>query len=131
MYDEDQDREEGEPLPPYDYPRRTCSASSRDRGVGHVRRLSNWTLAAMLVGVGASSAALARVVPAHGGQPVAVVSHAPSALGTGSGTAPSGSAPSAGGPVAVSGPSGVSSVTANTRSTASVIRSGVATSAAS
>ena len=39
------------------------AGSSRETGLKRVRRLSNWTLAALLVGVGATTAGLARTIP--------------------------------------------------------------------
>ncbi len=38
--------------------------SDRDSGLRRIRRLSNWSFAALVVGVGATAGALARTVPA-------------------------------------------------------------------
>jgi len=76
------------------------AAPARDQNLRRVRRVSNWSLAALLVGVGATSAVLAHVVPGHTSPPV----HAGSTPGGGLVQASSGSgqAPSVSGPVAVS-----------------------------
>ena len=60
--------------------------AARADGIRHLRRLSNWTLATMLVGVGASSAALAHAIPGLSGGATAVVQTASSgsrAVGSG------------------------------------------------
>jgi hypothetical protein len=84
--------------------------AARAEGVRHLRRLTNWTLAAMLVGVGATSAAFAHAIPGLSGGTAAVQT---AVVGS---TATSGSAvaPAVSGPVATSGGSGV--VTAATGS---------------
>ncbi len=73
----------------------------RDGGLRKLRHLSNWTLAAAIVGVGATSAALAHAIPA----PTAVTAPA-RANGT---TAASGvgNAPNVSNPVATTSASGV------------------------
>ncbi|MGD0081898.1 MAG: hypothetical protein ABSD78_01720 [Acidimicrobiales bacterium] len=68
-----------------------------------MRRLTNWSLAALLVGVGATSATLAHVIPGHTSP--AVYSASPSG-GSAAGT-PSGKAPALSGAVASSNPSQV------------------------
>jgi hypothetical protein len=69
-------------LPGYDAAEAAGSAEARSDGIRHVRRLSNWTAAALLVGTGAAAAALAhQAIPAAG--PVAQAS----ATGTSPGAA--------------------------------------------
>lgn len=86
---------------------------TRARGVATVRRWSNWSLAALVVGVAGGTAALARTIPSHpASTPTAVAPGAVAAPGTGatSASAPPGAssaAPSAPKPVAVTSPSGV------------------------
>ena len=43
---------------------RKTAMSDRDSGLRRIRRLSNWSFAALVVGVGATAGALARTVPA-------------------------------------------------------------------
>ncbi len=47
----------------------TALVRRRDGGIRRLRHVSNWTLAALLVGVGASSASLARALPATSAAP--------------------------------------------------------------
>lgn len=82
----------------------------RDQGLRGVRRLSNWTLAALVVGVGATSAAIARATQSAR----SVTSVARTSTGTATGAAGGsvsaaarGSAPSLHAPVALTTPSGV------------------------
>jgi hypothetical protein len=42
---------------------RQTATSVRDSGLRRIRRMSNWSLAALVVGVGATTGALARTVP--------------------------------------------------------------------
>jgi hypothetical protein len=97
--------------------------AARAEGVRHLRRLTNWTLAAMLVGVGATSAAFAHAIPGLSGGTAAVQT---AVVGS---TATSGSAlaPAVLGPVATSGGSGVTAATGSV-SGASSGASAVATS---
>ncbi len=54
-------------LPGYDAAEPAGSTQARGDGVRHVRRLSNWTAAVLLVGTGAAAAALAhQAIPATG-----------------------------------------------------------------
>jgi hypothetical protein len=80
----------------------------RDQGVRRLRRVNNWVLAALFVGVGATSAAFAHVVPttssAASSSAVAIPG---SAAGTGGGVVQGSSAPSLSQPVAVSSGSSV------------------------
>jgi hypothetical protein len=78
--------------------------AARADGIRHLRRLSNWTLATMLVGVGASSAALAHAIPGLSGGATAVVQTAGAASAATGGSA---KAPTVSGAVATSGGSGV------------------------
>ncbi len=85
----------------------------RDQGLRGVRRLSNWTLAALVVGVGATSAAIARATQSTQSAR-SVTSVARTSTGTATGAAGGsvsaaarGSAPSLHAPVALTTPSGV------------------------
>ena len=79
-------------------------APAREGGLRRVRRLSNWSVAALVVGVGATTGILARSVPPATTGAVAV---APSGT-TGTPSASGGqSAPSVAGPVATTSASGV------------------------
>lgn len=54
-------------LPGYDAAEPAGSTEARGDGIRHVRRLSNWTAAALLVGTGAAAGALAhQAIPAAG-----------------------------------------------------------------
>jgi len=76
------------------------AAPARDENLRRVRRVSNWSLAALLIGVGTTSAALAHVLP---GQTSAVGHYASTQTGAlAQPTAASGHAPVVSGPVAVS-----------------------------
>ena len=76
------------------------AALAREENLRHVRRVSNWSLAALLVGVGATSAALAHVLPGQT-SPAVYVSSTPTG-GLVQARSGSGQAPSVSGPVAVS-----------------------------
>lgn len=119
-------------MPEHDFPPRTdrrpladadrdgarSPRQTRPHGVTTVRRWSNWSLAALVVGVAGGTAALARTIPSHSASTTTVV---PGTATTGTvgtvgsagapaapGTAPVGSgAPSAPKPIAVTSPSGV------------------------
>jgi hypothetical protein len=94
------------------------AAPAREENLRRVRRVSNWSLAALLIGVGTTSAALAHVLP---GQTSPVGHYASTQTGgLAQPTATSGHAPVVSGPVAVSSGSQVvpgSSVTSTGRST--------------
>ena len=77
----------------------------RDRGVRAVRHLSNWTVAAMVAGVGVTTAVLARSTLSTGAPAGSAVTGGSAGAGgsTGDRTAP----PAVHGPVAVTTPSGV------------------------
>jgi hypothetical protein len=88
----------------------------RAEGVSAVRRWSNWSLAALVVGVAGSTAALARTIPSHpASTPTTVVppdgttGSTPATGSAGTTTAPGAStaAPSVAKPIAVTSPSGV------------------------
>ena len=82
---------------------RPSAVEVRDRGIRRLRHVSNWTLAALLVGVGASSAALARAVPAASGPPAISPATGPVAGSVASvGASSSARAPSVSQPVATS-----------------------------
>lgn len=86
--------------------------SPRESGLHRVRRLSNWSLAALVVGVGASTAALARTIPVA---TTGTVTSATPSLLTGSSTGSStstGQAPTLTGPVATTSASGVTTAVA-------------------
>jgi hypothetical protein len=91
-------------------------SARRDRGVRGVRHLTNWTLAALVVGVGATSAVLARST-----QPTSTVGTAITGTATASGRTGAGAhvtSPSLQSPVAVTTPSGIVIQSATTRGTA-------------
>jgi hypothetical protein len=76
------------------------AAPAREENLRRVRRVSNWSLAALLIGVGTTSAALAHVLP---GQTSPVGHYAATQTGgLAQPTATSGRAPVVSGPVAVS-----------------------------
>jgi hypothetical protein len=76
------------------------AAPAREENLRRVRRVSNWSLAALLIGVGTTSAALAHVLP---GQTSPVGHYASTQTGgLAQPTATSGHAPVVSGPVAVS-----------------------------
>jgi hypothetical protein len=103
------------------------AAPARDENLRRVRRVSNWSLAALLVGVGATSAALAHVVPGHT-SPAAYVSSTQTGGVVGT-TSASGRAPTVSGPVAVSsGSQVVAGATVNTSGPGSTTKSGAVTS---
>ncbi len=85
--------------------------SPRARGLKQVRRWSNWSLAALVVGTGTTTVALARTIPVHAAPAASTASVAPSTNSTAPVTAatppPSGSTP-----VAATSASGVAA-TAN------------------
>ncbi len=104
------DRESGGgrvPLPGFSEPG-PADATRPDRadGIRHVRRMSNWTAAALIVGTGAATVALA-----HQALPAAIpaVSTA-AAAGTGAATT-TGAAPAVGHSVATTSASGVTTTT--------------------
>ena len=76
------------------------AAPARDQNLRRVRRVSNWSLAALLVGVGATSAVLAHAVPGHTSP--AVYAGSTSGGGLVQASSGSGQAPSVSSPVAVS-----------------------------
>jgi hypothetical protein len=76
------------------------AGAGRNDGLRRVRRHVNWSLAALVVGVGATTAAIAHVVPTHTTTVVGTSS-------TAGGTRTSGQAPTLSGPVASSTASGV------------------------
>ena len=96
---------------------------ARPQGVTTVRRWSNWSLAALVVGVAWGTSALARTIPSHAasttttvvptagttGAAAGTTGAAPASGTTGATTAPgaSSAAPSAPKPIAVTSPSGV------------------------
>ena len=82
------------------------SKDQRDRGVRGVRHLSNWTLAALVVGVGATSAALARSTQPATSTSGIVSSTAGASAPTTAGAAQPGS-PTLHAPVTMTTPSGV------------------------
>ena len=80
----------------------------RDQGVRRLRRVNNWVLAALFVGVGATSAAFAHVIPTTTSTASSSAVAIPgSATGTASGVVQGSSAPSLSQPVAVSSGSSV------------------------
>jgi len=103
------------------------AAPAREENLRRVRRVSNWSLAALLVGVGATSAALAHVVPGHTSPATYISSSQGGGLVTARGA--SGSAPSVSGPVAVSSGSQVVSGTVTAPGQASSTQGGQATTA--
>lgn len=107
------------PLPDGDARSARSGHQTRPQGVTTVRRWSNWSLAALVVGVAGGTAALARTIPSHPasttttvvptagptGTAAGTTGIAPLAGTTGAATAPG--APSALKPIAVTSPSGV------------------------
>ena len=87
--------------------------SPRESGLQRLRRLSNWSLAALVVGVGATTAALARTIPATTSSTVAVAT--PRSTTTSS-TTGNQSSPKVTSPVATLSASGVSASTAGASS---------------
>jgi len=80
----------------------------RARGLRLVRRWSNWSLAALVVGTGTTTVALAQTIPAHTAPAASTASVAPSTSSTApvtAGTPP----PSGSTPVAATSASGVAS----------------------
>ncbi len=99
---------------------------SRESGLKRVRRLSNWTLAALMIGVGATTAGLARTIPT-GTTGTVTARHAGSG-GSSSVTGPQ-SSPAVNSPVATTSASGVVTSNTGTSSTgAPVVGSARATS---
>jgi hypothetical protein len=83
------------------------TGSARDVGIRHVRRMSNWTAAALIVGAGATTVALA-----HHAVPVAApAAGAVSATGAGTTTATQGAGPQVSHTVATTSASGVTTTT--------------------
>lgn len=80
------------------------AGSPRESGLQRVRRLSNWSLAALVVSVGATTAALARTIPAATGSATTVATPVPAAPHSAAGTQ---SAPTLTSPVATSSASAV------------------------
>jgi len=80
------------------------AGSSRESGLKRVRRLSNWTLAALMIGVGATTAGLARTIPT--GTTSTVTSGHSGSLGSSSVTGHQ-SSPALNSPVATTSASGV------------------------
>lgn len=78
--------------------------SPRESGLRGVRRLSNWSLAALVVGVGATTAALGRTIPASTPSATTVTTPASAAAPSAAGTR---SAPTVTSPVAISSGSAV------------------------
>jgi len=85
-------------------PRPARAVPGRDESIRRMRRITNWSLAALLVGVGATSAALAHVVPGHASPAVSSSSTPTGAAVAGNA---SGHAPAVSGAVATSNPSQV------------------------
>ena len=86
------------------------SRAPRARGLRQVRRLSNWSLAALVVGTGTATVTLARTIPAHTAPTASTASVAPSTNSTAPVTA--GAPPSSGAtPVAATSASGVATTT--------------------
>lgn|ERR1039458_7713110 len=79
-------------------------SSTRESGLQRVRRLSNWSLAALVVSVGATTAALTRTIPAATGSTTTV---ATPVSATAHSTAGTQSAPTLTSPVATSSASAV------------------------
>jgi len=77
----------------------------RTANLRRVRRMSNWSLAALLVGVGATSAALAGAIPGHTGP--ALSAGPTQASAAGQTPLASGQAPAVSSPVAATTPSQV------------------------
>jgi hypothetical protein len=112
------DREYGSggrvPLPGWEDPaqaRRTAPGAARENGVRHLRRMSAWSAAALVVGTGAATAAFAHAY-AHPAQ-VAGPATAAGTSGTGAAGAPgqSASGPGVSHSVATTSASGVTTVT--------------------
>jgi hypothetical protein len=83
------------------------AARTRNDGIRRVRRMSNWTAAALLVGTGATAVALA-----HNAFPVGTSATGTTSTGAVTATGAHGTAaPQVGGPVATSGGSGVTVTT--------------------
>jgi len=78
------------------------AGSPRESGLRRVRRMSNWTLAALLVGVGATTAGLARTIPTTTSSTVAA-----SASGSATSAVGGQSSPRVTNPVATTSASGV------------------------
>ena len=96
------------------------AAPAREENLRRVRRVSNWSFAALLIGVGTTSAALAHVLPGQTSPVGHYASTQTGGLAQPTATATSGHAPVVSGPVAVSSGSQVvpgSSVTSTGRST--------------
>jgi len=85
-------------------------ASPRESGLRHVRRVSNWSLAALVLGVGTATAALARTIPVTTTGTVTTAS--PGSV-TGSSTSTNQTSPTLTGPVATTSASGVTTVVAS------------------
>lgn len=86
----------------------------RDAGIARLRRLTNWSLSAMLVAVGATTVALARSLPGHSSS--ATTSTATSGTTTSGGTTGSSSSSSSGTVHATTGASGAIAGTPTTGS---------------
>lgn len=81
---------------------------SRVLGLSAVRRWSNWSLAALVVGVAGGTAALTRTIPSHAAAPTASTPSATPGAGTAVPAAGAAApAPTASRPVAVTSASGV------------------------
>jgi hypothetical protein len=108
-----------------EFPLRSGGAAlAREENLRHVRRVSNWSLAALLVGVGVTSAALAHVLPGQT-SPAVYVSSTPTG-GLVQARSGSGQAPSVSGPVAVSsGSQVVQGTTVGTPGTGTTTQGGV------
>jgi hypothetical protein len=84
-----------------------AASPGRADGIRHVRRLSNWTAAALIVGTGAATVALA-----HQALPAATAVPSPaSAAGAGAGASSTAGGPSVGHTVATTSASGVTTTT--------------------
>jgi len=80
----------------------------REAGLRSVRRLSNWTVAALVVGVGGTTAVLAKwAQPTASTTAATTATGSAASAGTPSGSAAQGGAPSLHAPVTLTTPSGV------------------------
>jgi hypothetical protein len=87
-----------------------AARSGIGRGIGHARRMSNWTAAALIVGTGAATVALAHhAIPVAG--PAAGGSAAGATTGTGTTGAAAAGAPQAPHSIATTSGSGVTTTT--------------------
>lgn len=90
--DSDQHYRGGVPLPEHGEPNPPASTAARDVGLRRVRRMSAWSAAALVVGTGAATAALAHSYATPATQPAAT---APATTTTGGGAT---ATPATGGP---------------------------------